>query len=943
MEPAPALNGSADLPPVTFRPEVEDFANALDECMAPFLAPADRRERLLDLPRKYHENALRRLARARPRRVRESQNDMDMDLDESVMRASLHLDDSELQSLEGEIQTWDLIRRLMPLRHADNAAMSFETQVNGDYAQNDAVNEFLLSDSLAQERRAVLQWLQNNAASGPDIDDMVQDLQKNADRGDIIAHGWLHTRSKIKLRKSMTGWPHLLDKQSPSIAQSHVNSASAPLVTQLDPDAVTRQGRKLEPQDEYFERAIWLGCFEHLRRGSDPEVIREWCQERTELWRSISMSAMLLPANDFDRSVDATPEALALWRRMCYGLAKHGGSDDYERAVYGILSGDIAAVEKVSETWDDFLFANYNALLRTQIDNFLLGQCPADAVSTLTQSFSVFDAVQFHGGQGNIEKKLIHALESRKNIQKEAQQPTKALQASFLAKDMQRYLYEQGLAVTDDARKARLSLLLRGTDNDELTVTKQKYFGLSEADGMRLVAHVYILNTLIEQIDADQGKDVEETPADWRYTQENILAAYTDYLRRANLPELIPLYCSILEAPRRYEVLSWNLIHETEAKQRLVQLKLIKNAGVDVVRFVDTQAASLFEELTTKSSPKLNSSGELRILELGSPSAKRGRTIQADFFGEDEGAIETRHEHMIRALEWLLLVHETWPKVLSIGTWVYKHFLKNMNLNAARQLMQRVPFDAVIRELVEDDDVVGDMDSVEFWAMQLAKSNITDVTPQEALLTAKNYNDLEALVKALDNLETIASLVVISPEYVFSFLISIHCANNSRMPAKNKGFWEKAADETKAVKDNMHALLNGWLATGISSKQPHAQVALHATNTDSGGDKELEKLRDAFLPETILAYVSALHFAGTNLSRDSLLECMELSATIAERNSDLADVFVRAKRMRELVESFAACSRALAVSGADKRGAVGANSKKMREMGWSRDLWSVTS
>ncbi|CEJ93341.1 hypothetical protein VHEMI08934 [[Torrubiella] hemipterigena] len=913
MNSTTPLFGTADLPPATFRPEVEDFANALDECLSPFLSPADRRERLLDLPRRYHENALRRLAKARPRRARESQVDiMDMDMDDGTsLRSSLPLDADEMRSLEEEIQTWDLVRRLFPLRHADSAAMSFDrdTIVNGSHRNNDAVHEFLLTDSLAQERRAVLQWLQNNAASGPDIDTLVEDLQKNADRGDIIAHGWLHTRSAIKLRKSMTGWPHLLDKQSPSIAQSHVSSAGAPLVTQLDPDAITRQGRKLEPQDEFFERAIWLGCFEHLRRGSDPEVIREWCQDRTELWRSISMSAMLLPTNDFDRSIDASPESLALWRRMCYGLAKHGGSDDYERAVYGILSGDISSVEKVSESWDDFLFANYNALLRTQIDNYLLSQCPADAVSTLTQSFSVFDALQFHGGKDNVEKKLISTLESRKSIQAEAMQPTKALQASFLSQEMSRHLYEQGLAVTEDARKARLSLLLRRSDNDELKVAKQKFFGLNQADGMRIVAHIYILNTLIEQLDANEGKSVQDTPAHWRYTQENILAAYTDYLRRANLPELIPMYCSILEAPRRYEVLSWNLIHETEAKQRLVQLKLIKNAGVDVVRFVETQAAMLFDELS-KTPERLAASNQFSILAPGSKASKQARGIQADFFGDDEGEIETRHEHMIRALEWLMLVHETWPKVFSIGTRVYTHFLKHMNLNAARQLMQRVPFDAIVRELIEEDDSEPDIGSLQFWALHLGQSNITDVSAVEALSDARNFRELESLVKALDNLETIASLVVISPE----------------MPAKNKDFWDKTAEETRAVKENMQPLLSGWLLAGIAD-----------------GDKDLKTLRDKFLPETILAFISALHFAGTNLSRDNLLECMELSATIAERGSDLADAFVEAKRMKELVEAFAACSRALAVSGADKRGVAPGSSKKVKDMGWSRDLWSITT
>ena len=106
------------------------------------------------------------------------------------------------------------------------------------------------------------------------------------------------------------------------------------------------------------------------------------------------------------------------------------------------------------------------------------------------------------------------------------------------------------------------------------------------------------------------------------------------------------------------------------------------------------------------------------------------------------------------------------------------------------------------------------------------------------------------------------------------------------------------------------------------------------------GDSDLVQLRQAYLPETVLAYVSTLHFAGTCLSRDYLLECMELASVVADKNSDIATCFVEERRMKELVEAFALCSKALAVVSADKKPAVSSN-KKLRESGWSRDLWSV--
>src|SRR5690242_10261553 len=69
-------------------PEVEEFANALDDCLSTPLSNEERRERILDLPRKYYENALRRLAQVRPRMMRNGQDDVDMDADDDVANSN---------------------------------------------------------------------------------------------------------------------------------------------------------------------------------------------------------------------------------------------------------------------------------------------------------------------------------------------------------------------------------------------------------------------------------------------------------------------------------------------------------------------------------------------------------------------------------------------------------------------------------------------------------------------------------------------------------------------------------------------------------------------------------------------------------------------------------------------------------------------------------------
>lgn len=135
----------------------------------------------------------------------------------------------------------------------------------------------------------------------------------------------------------------------------------------------------------------------------------------------------------------------ALWRRMCFDLARKSGGDRYERAVYGILSGDISSVEEVCTSWDDFIFVHYNALLRTQFDNYVQQLYPERAIAG---QFGVFDAVQFHGDPKTVGKRLVKSLKTDPRTVNETLQPMKMLQGVLVANDFDHFIYQQGLALS---------------------------------------------------------------------------------------------------------------------------------------------------------------------------------------------------------------------------------------------------------------------------------------------------------------------------------------------------------------------------------------------------------------------------------------------------------------------------------------------------------------
>ncbi|ORY66489.1 nuclear pore protein 84/107 [Pseudomassariella vexata] len=893
-----------------FAHDAERFAKALDVISGSSQSPSEKRADIFKLVDVYYELAAGKVHSLRPaqksstyQRPSMEESDEDMDVDEAETDGQKASIDGSVEHWELEAQTWDLLRRLLPLRYPDRKITQPKRREPSRFQTGPELwDEFLQTESTAQERKAILEVLQKTAdESRPDIDDIVRDYQQKAERGDILAFGWLHTRSAIKMQKRINGWTGPLDPSSADVTSQHTDSNGTPLVSQLDPDVVTRQSRKLQPQDEYFERAIWIGCYELLRRGRSLAEIRDWCVERTEVWRAVSMSAMPLSRETEDDRAVSNPLAILLWRRTCFALARQGGSDDYERAVYGILSGDIQSVEKVCQTWDDYVFAHYNALLRTQFDSYIMKRSAPEATQAITQSLSAFNAVQFHGDPTSVGERLVTSLETNSATSKEAKTPMKSLQAAIVSDTVSQYIINNGVFLGRSANQKGVSALIPayGKQNSDLDDTK--YFTLKDENQLRVLVHVYLLLSSLDKLHGVGEDDMESQKA-----QENVVASYVSALRLMDLFELIPIYCSKLQGERAFFTLSRNFAGLADLEERRTMLRIMEKLGMDIGEFVVFQPLSLLKEHPENINYLPVDS--FTIFTNDPPSLKYGRRLKPDFLGEAPESLDPVDEQLIQSLEWMMLVDGLWDETLSTGVAIYKRFLKHYNIHAARALSDRVKCADIFRHkarlAISDDTDLS-------WFTDIDDNDpllYEDGTPRQ-MVTARNYLELESLVRALDCMETVAS--------------SAGIAHEPARDALTRDFWSHLGGQVKLIKSFMQPLLRGWLKESIDEEE------------------EFELLREMYLPEIILGYVSVLHFAGTSLSRDNLLECMELAALIAEKDSDIAGVLMKCGRMEELVKGFANGSKALAVSGGDKKVGGGGSSKKMREMGWSRDLWSV--
>ena len=656
--------------------EVDYFAAQLDRYNTDLRgSAAEKQGQVFKLVDSYYTYTRKRIDRLRERQSRQRGGSWqragsgDMDVDEVDDRTPA-VTEEELRRVEEEAQTWDLLRRTLPLRYHDQAASQSKVRNEQSQSRKEWWDEFLLTDSAARERKVVLEWLQNSASNGPPVEEVVSELQQNADRGDILAHGWLHTRSKIKLQKSVNGYQGVLDPNNALTAQSHLGSST--LVTQLDPDAVTRQDRKLEKHDEFFERAIWLGCFEMLRRGCSMSEIREWCSVRTELWRAATIAPLPLSSPEDEEQFDFEPSSLVLWRRMCYATARDGGTSEYDRAVYGLLAGDIASVEKVCKSWDDMLFAHYNALLRTQFDLFLTKNAGVE-VAKVAQQFPAFNAVAHHSDPITVAKRLITTLENDSRTKDEAIRTLKALQGAIVANDLDRHLFHQGLVLGKLANQRQKSkLVLEVPYPSSEIVNEKKFCDLSDHNSIRIMAHVVII---INTLDRLGGFTKEGGSLHSRHqAQENLITAYASYLRLANLEEMVPLYCSKLSGDRLYEAMARNLIHIIGDEPRTHQLTIMRKLGLDLDEFARKLPLIYLADVRDESL-RCDAKGKFKILEDGPATLKYGRIVKPDFFGEDAEFVDTEDEMVIRTLEWLMLIPGMFAETCGYAVRVYKYLL----------------------------------------------------------------------------------------------------------------------------------------------------------------------------------------------------------------------------------------------------------------------------
>ncbi|KIW91265.1 uncharacterized protein Z519_08161 [Cladophialophora bantiana CBS 173.52] len=841
----------------------------------------------------------------------------------------------EREKTQLESDLWILVRNLLYCNSPpslNDAQIARESRLGGlhRYSSNVEIwTAFLDSDAAAQEYETILAWLQERAAeTSPPIEDCTRSLAEKSERGDgIWSAGPIFTQAAIKQQKRTRVWSLPLEPSNPGLNRTHVRKGDQkPLVAQLDPDAPTRESAVLQEQDEFHEQAAWQTYWEMLRRGYNNGQIQSWFAERKEVWRYTTLGSCGPHAEQMGNSPWLRILNFASnseWLKRCEILAHNPAiQDHFQKAVYGILCGDDVASKSATRNIDDNLFSIFNSLLIRRYQHYLQAYRKRLTDTTTTeyrpQPPSTTEVQQY-----------VALAQTNPTTKDESQQPHKLMELAIVSKDFDNFFVNMGRAAARIAHATgQGSHLMTRSENESSEVAK---LNAQDQDCVRMIAHLQLLLRSLGLLRSSYDEH--------EYELENNIAAYIGLLEHWGKWLLIPLYASKLSKKRSYHVLGAILINVTDRRERDLQVKLMKQYKINVSEvtygiFSLANYSDLQKLRRYKHGPiparitVLGGSGKLAQYKI-QPSLMTGEVAEAD-------------EKAVRSVEWIRYVDaENWGAAAWSVAVLYKVFLIEGKFIAMRQLLDRVrlsemslaavgmnlhfadadpPINTVENEAEMDEDRVTPMSSPT-RRRKAANSDhplLRAGTDRQTLaLKSLIWKQLEQLVAAIDALDIFQEV---------ADGLEQHRTN----PSVARNYKRDLKRALEQVRQDMLPLFdNDFLC------QPQDDMEAVVLND----------IRNHYIPECILAYNSALWFAGHFSSRAWLVECMTLAQVIAETPM-LTNAFVESGRMKELVRAFAVDSQALlqateqgASGGA---GASAGRAKKIKTDKGNADIWKVS-
>lgn len=504
--------------------------------------------------------------------------------------------------------------------HEEYQALSEDQIIGNYYVTNDEIRRMQL----------VADWLEANESS-----DLV--YKDEEDKVEFYAEGptaWENTFHAMRAS--------IIDIQIPNLDITMNPNAGLELCDAMDPDAPFRTNKSIAHQDKEIEIRLFKHLFRFIKAGKLDEgqdmaqrVGYHWLAAILEGWLPYSdpnLDQENLEKPALTQNGDIKPvsgnKRRDVWKNTCFKASRMQGLDSHEKAILGVLGGNIKSVLPVCHTWSDQLWARLKCSIDVKIEKAL-----RDPNVVPEGSMNLMDLPQeFYDSYQNLEN-MFQSIANQKIVS--------PFKEATIHQTIQKFLVLGDI----DGLINQLATWCSTLDYDMTEAAISPQF-------LRCFAHIVLFFRevgLIEEDDA-QGSKIIET--------------YIDLLTQHKSIESVAHYSGYL--PKENQTLSFAKLLATisDREERRDCLRVAKGSKLDVDEITQTVV-----ELIRDESPSTTFT----------PCSDTTKTTPFD-------------RRKIDALDYLLLLDtKNYIAILHHGNILMRHFALMRKMDAVKETFLKLP------------------------------------------------------------------------------------------------------------------------------------------------------------------------------------------------------------------------------------------------------------
>lgn len=731
------------------------------------------------------------------------------------------------QLIRSERNSWRLIRILFEDRIkslSDSLDNSEPMSIDSSHKQQsdkELIENFYDKNSAIREMQLVIDWLEQN-----EMDDM-EEKGETEDKIEFYNNGpnyWENTLHNLKMLDNL---------------MSSSGSDQDLLCSEMDPDAPSKTCKPLHILDKEDDTRLMKFIYKFLRCGRF-EKGKEMASTLGHFWLIAALDGWILHHdpnmdegfndNEDFQEMEGNPNR-DVWKLSCWMFCQRKDCTIHEKAIFGVLSGNLKVVIPVCPRWCDKLWAYFKCSVDVMAESELRQNLTSKPLTARASG----DLALNKRTSVDLPDEYWNNLKSVSDIFREVEALSQNIAITLEEKchqDIQKYIILKEL---DSALEVMNDWIKANEERDNILHPHM----------LKFFAHVVISFRSLGIQHSEKGEQLCNF----------ILESYVYHLISNKELGLIALYVSYLLPQSQIYAYSKLLEGITDKEQQKLCLKLAKEAKLDIEEITRTAV----ESIRTKPSESV---------------LKRTLNPKEYLTTELSSKITAEDVKKINALDWLFLFKPQYIEALLQGNSLMRTFVLCGKVDAGQEAFNKLPLDIL-------DGVI------KTWKRKTGSNEL----PPELDNATKEYLCFKAYFQAYESFESWLRFYHNSkpqrPEKPKSSRFTDKVAFEHLQAQYEAEFsqWKIALmQQAKITSDKIYNVFmfpgGGWM-----------KDIKEVENSDDSTPRshQLQLLRKQIIPQLTFILHSVLH------SSNRLQDCLRLADTISSENDQLYEEFTKSQ------------------------------------------------